>query len=172
MCICICHICVYMKPQMYTQLFSWKIETFETGFYPVIEEKGIIACHKLLNWGKINTTLYEGHLSCVYANTHIYTDSYINTPIPRIWNIHILTHLLWILYLTILYTLHLWKHFSHLIRAAGDFLLTELKWIFLRCWFYSDKMAFQDPSFRFGGYCLKSADPILLTPSLKTTSIQ
>lgn len=80
---------------MYTQ-FSWKIETFETvGFIPwYLRGKRITTCHKLLNWGKINTTMYEGHISCVYTNTHIYTDSYINTSIPIIWNIHILTHLL------------------------------------------------------------------------------
>lgn len=33
-------------------------------------------------------------------------------------------------------------------------------------------MAFQDPSFMFGGYCLNSVDPILLTPSLTNISIQ
>lgn len=59
----------------------------------ISEGKGITACHKFLNWGKIKTTMDEGHIICVYTNTHIYTDSYMNTYVPIIWNIHILTHL-------------------------------------------------------------------------------
>lgn len=40
-CICICHMCVYIKPQMYTQSFSWKIKTFETvGFIHYVIREG------------------------------------------------------------------------------------------------------------------------------------
>lgn len=144
------YVCI-QKPQIYTRWFSWKIEPFETGFYPLwyLRGKRSNNVSQIPLLGKIKTTTYEGHISCVYTNTHIYTDSYSNTYIPIIWNIHILTHLLWILYLTVLYILHLWKQsFPHLIQATGDCLLTKLKWIFSkRHWFYPDKMTFQDPSF-------------------------
>ena len=51
----------------------WVLSTID-----IWEGKGI-TCHKFLNWGKIKTTMYEGHIGCVYTNTHIYTGSYINT---------------------------------------------------------------------------------------------
>lgn len=147
MCICICHIYIYIDvyktTNVHTVVFMENWNLWDWVISTKISEGKRITCHKFLNWGKANTTVYEEHISCVYTNTHIYTDSYINTCIPIIWNIHILTHLLWTLYLTILHTLHpgsslflIWLR--HLVTV-----FFKLK----RLWFYPDKMAFQDPTF-------------------------
>lgn len=112
---------------MYTQWFSWKVEIFETvGFIHHDIWEGMTTCHKFLDWGKANTTVCEWHISCVYTNTHIYTDSYINIYIPIIWNIHILTHLLWTLSHYSIYSPSWKQSFPHLTQATSDCLLPNL----------------------------------------------
>lgn len=132
-------LCVYMYlPYMYvykttnvhTVVFMENWNLWDCVISTMISEGKRITCHKFFNWGKVNTTVYEGHISCVYTNTHIYTDSYINTCIPIIWNIHILTHLLWPLYLTILHTLHPGSSLFLLWLRQLVTVFFKLKWYF------------------------------------------
>lgn len=116
------YVCVYIIAYVHTVIFmrNWKLWDY---FIHCDNWEGK-RNHNILNWGPVNTTVYEGHISGV---TYIH----IQIHMPIIWTIHILTHLLWPLYLTILlYTLHLGSSlFLISFRQTGDCLLPNLSGI-------------------------------------------
>lgn len=127
--------------------------------HDIWEGKEIITYHKFLNWGKVNTTVNEGHISCVYTNTHIYTDLYINTYIPIIWNIHILTHLLWTLSHYIIYSPSWKQSFPHLTQATGDCLLSNWSGISKKALILSQQNGMLGSQFYFQWLLFKFSRP-------------
>lgn len=125
------YMCVYITTNVPTVVFMENWNLWDCGFYPprYLRGKRNNNMSQIPDWGKVNTTVHEEHISCVYTNTHIYTDSYINTYIPIIWNIHILTHLLWTLAHYIIYSPSWKQSFPHLTQATGDCLLPNLSGI-------------------------------------------
>lgn len=86
------------------------------------EGKGI-TCPKFFNLGKKkHNYVWKAYQLYVYKYTYI----------PLIWNIHILTHLLWTLYLCIIYSPSLEAVFSSFDSGLWWLSSNKLKWIFLK----------------------------------------
>lgn len=110
---------------MYTQWFSWEIETFETVLSTVITERGKgIITSQFPHLGKSkHNCVWRAYQWGVY--THIY--SYINTHANNTYT-HTLALTTVSHYITIYFPS--WKQsFSHFIQATGDCLLPNLSGI-------------------------------------------
>lgn len=134
MCICICHMCVYVCVFSHNCTHSGfhekkNLNLGDCVFYPLwcLRGKGTTTCHRFLNWEKRNRTLWEGVLVVLCVKRHICTE----TRASNIEYTH--THdLLWTLSHYIMYSSSLEAVlYPHVVQATGDCLLAKWKWLFL-----------------------------------------